>query len=69
MGKKSAKVYHSLYSSTEELQVALWTYMFFKLGLNKEKSLYILPLCRGQTVEHGRGKGPEIPAFSTSAVH
>jgi hypothetical protein len=24
--------------------------MFFKLGLNKEKSLLILPLCRGQTV-------------------
>jgi hypothetical protein len=24
--------------------------MFFKLGLNKEKSLHILPLCRGQTV-------------------
>ena len=23
---------------------------FFKLGLNKEKSLHILPLCRGQTV-------------------
>ncbi len=43
-GKKSAKVYHSLYSSTEELQVALWTYMFFKLGLNKEKSLHILSL-------------------------
>ena len=49
-GKKSAKVYHSLYCSTEELQVALWTYMFFKLGWNKEKSLHILPLCMGQTV-------------------
>ena len=43
-GKKSAKVYHSLYSSTEQLQVALWTYMFFKLGWNKQKSLHTLPL-------------------------
>ena len=47
--KKSAKVKHCLYSSIEQLQVALWTYMFFKLGLNKEKSLHILPLCMGQT--------------------
>jgi ribosomal protein S24E len=31
-GKKSAKVYHSLYSSTEQLQVALWTYIFLRLG-------------------------------------
>ena len=30
--KKSAKVYHSLYSSSEQLQVALRTFMFFKLG-------------------------------------
>jgi hypothetical protein len=37
-------VYHSLYSSTEELQVALRTYMFFKLGLKKENSLHILHL-------------------------
>ncbi len=29
---------HILYSSTEQLQVALWTYMFFKLGLNKVSS-------------------------------
>jgi hypothetical protein len=43
-GKKSAKVYHSLYNSTEQLQVALWTYMFFKLGLNNEKSIHTLPL-------------------------
>ncbi len=41
---KSAKVYHSLYSSTEQLQVALWTFMFLRLGLNKEKSLNTLPL-------------------------
>jgi hypothetical protein len=27
--KKSAKVYHCLYSSTEQLQMALWTFMFF----------------------------------------
>ena len=44
LAKKSTKVYHSLYSSTEQLQVAWWTYMFLKLGLNKEKSLHILPL-------------------------
>jgi hypothetical protein len=31
-GKKSAKVNHSLYSSTEQLQVALWTYIFLTLG-------------------------------------
>ncbi len=43
-GKKCAKVYHSLYSSTEQLQVALWTYMFFKLGWNKGKSLHTPPL-------------------------
>ncbi len=33
-GKKSAKVYHSLYGSTEQLQVALWTYIFLWLGSN-----------------------------------
>ncbi len=43
-GKKSAKIYHSLYSSTGQLQVALWTFMFIRLGLNKEKSLNTLPL-------------------------
>ncbi len=43
-GKKSTEVYHFLYSSTEQLQVALWTYMFLKLGLNNEKSLTTLPL-------------------------
>ncbi len=41
-GKKSAKVNHSLYSSTEQLQVALWTFMFLKLGLNNEKSIHTL---------------------------
>ncbi len=32
LGKKSSKVYHCLYSSIEQLQVALWTwtYMFLK---------------------------------------
>jgi hypothetical protein len=30
--KKSANVYHSLYSSSEQLQVALRTFMFFKIG-------------------------------------
>ncbi len=43
-GKKSAKVYHSLYSSAEQRQVTLWTYMFLKLGLNNEKSIHTLPL-------------------------
>jgi hypothetical protein len=43
-GKKSAKLYHSLYSSTEQMQVALWTYMFIKLGLNNKKSIHTLPL-------------------------
>ncbi len=43
-GKKSAKVNHCLYSSTEQLQVALWTYMFLKLGFNNEKSINTLPL-------------------------
>ncbi len=43
-GKKSAKVYHSLYSSTEQLQLSWWTCMFFKLGFNNEKSIHTLPL-------------------------
>ncbi len=43
-GKKSAKVYRSLYSSTEQLQVALWTYIFLKFGLNNEKPIHTLPL-------------------------
>jgi hypothetical protein len=43
-GKKSAKVFHSIDSSTEQLQVALSTHMLLNLGLNKEKSLHTLPL-------------------------
>ncbi len=43
-GKKSAKVYHLLYSSTKQLRVALWTYMFLKFGLNNEQSIHTLPL-------------------------
>ncbi len=43
-GKKSAKIYHCLYSSKEQLQVALWTYMFLMFGFNTEKSLHTLPL-------------------------
>jgi hypothetical protein len=27
-----------------QLQVALWTYVFLKLGLNNENSIHILPL-------------------------
>ncbi len=42
--EKSAKVYHCLYSSIEQLQVALWIYMFLKSGLNNEKSRHTLPL-------------------------
>ena len=38
LAKKSANVYHCLYSSIEQLQVALWTCMFIRLGLNNEKS-------------------------------
>ncbi len=44
LGKKSAKVFHCLYSSTEQLQMALWAHMFLNLGLNKEKSIHTLPL-------------------------
>jgi hypothetical protein len=43
-GRKSAKVNHSLYSSTEQLQVALRTYIFLWFGLNKEKNIHTLPL-------------------------
>jgi hypothetical protein len=43
-GKKSAKVYHCLYRSIEQLQVALWTFMFIMLGLNNEKSTHTLSL-------------------------
>jgi hypothetical protein len=43
-GKKSAKVNHSLYSSTEQLQVALRTYIFLWFGLDTEKSIHTLPL-------------------------
>ncbi len=42
--EKSAKVFHSLYSSTEQLQVALWTFMFIRLELNNDKSSHTLPL-------------------------
>ncbi len=41
-GKKSAKEYHSLFSSIEQLQVAL--YMFLKFGLNNDKPIHTLPL-------------------------
>jgi hypothetical protein len=44
LAKKSAKVYHSLNGSTEQLQVAWWTYIFLWLGLNNEKSIHTLPL-------------------------
>jgi hypothetical protein len=43
-GKKSAKVNRCLYSSTEQLQMTLSSYMFLKLGLNNEKSIYTLSL-------------------------
>ncbi len=41
-GKKSAKVYHCLYSTTEELQMALWAYIYLRLGFNND-SLYSHP--------------------------
>ncbi len=34
--KKSAKLYHCLYSSIEQLQVALWICMFLKFGINND---------------------------------
>ncbi len=43
-GKKSAKVYHSLFSSSDQLQVALWNNIFLWLGLNNEMSFHTLPL-------------------------
>jgi hypothetical protein len=43
-GKKSAKVYYSFYRSTDQLQMALGTYMFLKLGFYNEKSLHTLPI-------------------------
>ena len=42
-GKKSAKVNRCLYSSTEQLQMTLRSYMFLKLGLNNEMSLHTPP--------------------------
>ncbi len=39
-GKKFAKMYHCLYSSIEQLQMALWTYMFLMFGFNNEKPLH-----------------------------
>jgi hypothetical protein len=44
LANKSAKAYHSLYGSKEQLQVAQWTYIFLWLGLNNEKSIHTLPL-------------------------
>ncbi len=43
-GKKSSKEFHFSYSLLMQLQVALWTYMFLKLGSNNENSIHILPL-------------------------
>ncbi len=42
---KYTKVYHSLYSLIEKLQVALWTFMFIMLGFNNfSLSLFNLPI-------------------------
>jgi hypothetical protein len=41
-GKKSAKVNHSLYSSTEQLQVALRTYIFSLVWI-KQRKVYSHP--------------------------
>jgi hypothetical protein len=43
LAKKTAKVYHSLYSSTEQLQMTLG-FMFISFGINNEKSFHTLPL-------------------------
>ncbi len=42
LAKKSAKENRCLYSSLEQLQMALRPYMFLKLGLNNEKSIHTL---------------------------
>jgi hypothetical protein len=44
LANKAAKVYHSLYSSTEQLQVHFEPTFFLWLGLNNEKSIHLLPL-------------------------
>ena len=41
-GKKSAKVYYCLFSSTEKLQMALWACIFLRLGFNND-NLYSHP--------------------------
>ncbi len=38
-----------VYSSKEKLQVALWTYMFIRLGLNKERR----NLCKDFCIDPG----------------
>ena len=43
-GKKSVKVYHCLYSSIKQLQVALWTYIFLRKLFNIEQSIHTPPL-------------------------
>ncbi len=44
LANKSAKVYNSFYSSTEQLQLAQYPYIFLWLGLNNEKFIHTLPL-------------------------
>jgi hypothetical protein len=51
-------VYHSLYSSTEQLQVALWIYMFLNLGLNNDKCIHTLPL---RSVPFHISPSPSLP--------
>ena len=37
-------IYHCLYSSTDQLQMALWTSMFIRFGINNVKSIHTLHL-------------------------
>ncbi len=68
--QKSAKVYHCLYSSLEQLQIALWTYMFLKLGLNNEKYIHNRPpkFNKNYRTRAARVKGfPEIKCFPSGS--
>jgi hypothetical protein len=69
-GKKSAKVYRCLYSSLEQLQIALWTYMFLKLGLNNKKYIHNRPpkFNKNYQTRAARVKGfPEIKCFPSGS--
>ncbi len=65
-GKKSAKVNHSLYNSTEQLQVALRTFMFLKLGLNNEKYTVFTPSLSDLSLSYLSIYNPSISKPSVS---